>query len=98
LLQVTNNLIKPAVKVKACRYVDLIPASASAASSTGGAFYFVSHGWGRPFIELVDQCKEHFSPEQQAIWQGGKPFLPWSQVWSDIVFPWSLVRCSEEGS
>ena len=84
---VTYELIKPAVMEKGCRYVDLIENESRTAVSRGRFFFFISHGWGRPFIELVDQLVAHFKPENQAIWRPkGSPILQWHEiyVWLDI--------------
>lgn len=58
-----------AVKDGGCRYVDLI--DSGAAVSRAKPFDFISHEWGRPFNELVDQIIEHFSPENQDTWHQG---------------------------
>ena len=80
-MQVVHDIIVPAVTEKRCRYVDLIPANASSASSSSDAnYYFISHGWARPFVELVDQLTTHFSPWQQTVWRWGEPVLQSSQV------------------
>ena len=55
--------------------------------SGGRAFYFISHGWARPFMELVAMVQRHFSPEQQQVWRpAGQPALAWGEVfiWLDI--------------
>lgn len=83
---VTLQLIKAAVKERGCRYVDLI--DSTDAVSRGKSFYFISHGWSRPFVELVDQIIEHFKPENQAIWRPeGSPVLKWDEIyiWLDIL-------------
>jgi len=82
---VTYELIKPAVATRGCRYVDLV--TPEAAVSRGSPFFFISHGWGRPFVELVDQLVQHFSAESQALWRPrGEPALPWREiyVWLDV--------------
>ena len=56
---VTYSIIKPAVQENGCRYVDMI--SDESAVSRGRRFFFISHGWGRPFIELIEQLKAHFT-------------------------------------
>ena len=66
--------------------MDLIIDSGSAVSR-GRSFYFISHGWGRPFVELVDQLIEHFKPENQSVWRGkGASILNWKEiyVWLDV--------------
>ena len=84
---VTYELIKAAVKDRGCRYVDLIEDDTGTAVSSGRSFFFISHGWGRPFAELVDQIIEHFKPENQAIWRPkGASILNSDEiyVWLDI--------------
>ena len=84
---VTYELIKAAVKDRGCRYVDLIKDDSGTQISRGRSFYFISHGWGRPFIELVDQIIEHFKPENQIIWRPkGASILKWEEIyiWLDI--------------
>ena len=86
--EVAEDLIKSAVKAKGCRYVDLIKDDSGTALSRGKDFYFISHGWHSPFVELVDQVIEHFKPENQAIWQPqGSKILQWDEVyiWLDIL-------------
>ena len=75
------------MKDRGCRYVDLIEDDSGTAVSGGRSFFFISHGWGRPFVELVDQIIEHFKPENQAVWRPkGASILKWEEifVWLDI--------------
>lgn len=68
------DIIKPAVKEAGCRYVDLMmPGEARSSVSSGRRFFFISHGWGRPFIELVEQLKAHFKAHKEEVF-----------VWLDI--------------
>ena len=48
--------------------------------SDGRPIYFISHVWGRPFVETVEMVKLHFSPERQRGWKGDKRELEWSEV------------------
>ena len=91
LPQITCEIIKTST-APGERYVDLL-----AQWGNGGAvsqcrpFYFISHGWGRPFSELVEMITEHFSPGRQRAWRRGDmgeelPVLTPSEVflWLDV--------------
>ena len=94
-----HQVVKPATEGRLCRYVELMTAedgellqrpfgSAEGCRgdvSGGRAFYFISHGWARPFMELVEMVRRHFTTEQQRIWRPGQPPLPPSSV-----FLWSV--------
>ncbi len=82
--QVVFDVVKPATLQRQCRYTDLVDMRGSL--SSGKDFYFVSHGWARPFSELVQQLMQHFSPDQQLVWRRGGDAVPWSEVyvWLDV--------------
>ena len=62
---VVYDIIKPEVKEAGCRYVDLISERKREwAISKGKRYFFISHGWGRPFMELVEQLRSHFKSAQ----------------------------------
>ena len=83
--EVVSQIVKQEVEATKCRYVDLIDDPNGV--SRGKDNWFISHTWSQPFIELVRQLKEHFKPENQAIWRKGEPILDWSDiyVWLDIL-------------
>ena len=73
--------MKPATEGRHCRYVDLLAEEGKGgAVSSGRPFYFISHGWDRPFSELVNMCKHHFEAERQRAWRRGLPLLQLSEV------------------
>ena len=79
--QVTAAIVKPATEGRHCRYVDLLAEEGKGgAVSSGRPFYFISHGWDRPFSELVNMCKHHFEAERQRAWRRGLPLLQLSEV------------------
>lgn len=84
--QVVFEIIKPATEAEQCRFTDLMlhDSQQAAAVSGGREFYFISHGWARPFRELVDQLKRHFDPAAQ-LQRSGR-VLEWCDVfvWLDI--------------
>jgi hypothetical protein len=53
-----------------CRFVSKLmwgPHAAPGSLSQGKPFYFISHGWSRPFSELVGMVQEHFRQERGEI-------------------------------
>ena len=83
--EVVNQIVKPEVEERKCRYVDLIDDPNGV--SRGKDIWFISHTWSQTFIELVGQIKEHFKPINQAIWRNGEATLEWRDiyVWLDIL-------------
>ena len=73
--------MKPSTEGRRCRYVDLlVEEGLGGAVSSGRPFYFISHGWSRPFSELVNMCKRQFDKERQRAWRRGLPPLHPSEV------------------
>jgi hypothetical protein len=62
---VVYDIIKPEVKEAGCRYVEMISEKKREwAVSMGKRYFFISHGWGRPFMELITQLRSHFKSDQ----------------------------------
>lgn len=81
--QVVEHIIKPATQAQSCRYTTFLmlgPETSKQAVSQGRPFFFISHGWSRPFSELLVMLTRHFSPEQQSTWRRGRAPLRWSEV------------------
>ena len=91
--------MKPATQARQLSYVNHnllaaspggnnLPPARPECVSSGRSFYFISHAWQRPFPELVEMLRQHFSEEQQRVWRpAGQAPLPPSQVfvWLDIL-------------
>ncbi|KAG1655308.1 hypothetical protein FOA52_007965 [Chlamydomonas sp. UWO 241] len=87
--EVVTSIVQTETSEKRTRYVANLmwgDNAAPAAVSHGRNFYFISHGWSRPFPELIEMLRKHFSPEQQRVWRQGQPILTPAQVfiWLDI--------------
>ena len=64
--EVVNTIVVPETSAKCCRYVDLI-----AENEVSSPYYFASHVWGAPFLDLVDTLREFFKDSECAsvfIW------------------------------
>ncbi len=88
LHKVVTDIVIPATKTRTCRFVNfLIGQGLRSSVSSGRPFYFVSHCWSRPFLELVEMIREHFSEGRQRIWRPhGEGVLSESEIfcWIDI--------------
>ncbi|KAG1677967.1 hypothetical protein FOA52_001385 [Chlamydomonas sp. UWO 241] len=93
--QVMAEIVRPATTERKERYVDLMLRSDGASKgskdargsvSLGRSFYFASHGWARPFSEMVEMLVLHFGQYAQRVWRVGQPKLRMADVfvWIDI--------------
>jgi hypothetical protein len=83
--EVVSSIVQPETSEQRARYVARLM-SGKDTVSRGRSFFFISHGWSRPFSELIEMLRKHFSPEQQRVWRQGQPILTPAQVfiWLDI--------------
>ncbi|KAG1668517.1 hypothetical protein FOA52_012111 [Chlamydomonas sp. UWO 241] len=86
---VVKEIIKPETATQQFRYMDRMRAAGgadAAAVSAGRPMYYISHGWARPFMELVAMLTKHFSAEAQSVWRHGQVVLQPCEVfiWIDI--------------
>ena len=85
--QVVTQIVIPATKEKAVRYVDFIPSDCVSTPT-----YFISHTWGSPFLDLIRSLKA-FIPYSET-----DPISKTTFVWLDIFAVNQITTSTEQST